>query len=310
MAVEQDMLKKIAAEAEVGSGQAAAVITLLDDGNTVPFIARYRKEATGELDEVQIIAVRDAAARHRELEKRREAILASLRERELLTSALAKGVGEAATLAALEDLYLPFRPKKRTRGTAAREAGLEPLAQWLLKAGTGAAWENPDSPAPGSAAGTDAVAAKAGEFLDPGKGIEDHEAALAGARDILAERFNECAPLREGLRRLFEKDALLSSRAVKAKSADKEAATYRDYFDWQESARRAPSHRILAVLRGNAEGYLTAHFLPPRKRRRTIWPGAAWDPAGERRRIRYGRLCGTATAALPPPPWKTSSART
>ena len=261
--VVKELLKRVAAEAGVRAGQAEAVVKLLEEGNTVPFIARYRKEATGEMNEAAILAVRDGAARHGALEKRRAAILGSLEERDLLTPPLARRIAEAATLSALEDIYLPLRPKKRTRGTIAREAGLEPLARWLLETGTGADWDRPDLPRRGAGVGKDALLAKAAESVNSRGGAEDTETALAGARDILAEVFNECTPLRKGLRELFRREGLLSSRAVKTKAASREAAVYRDYFEWQEGARRAPSHRILAILRGAEEGYLISHFLPP-----------------------------------------------
>jgi uncharacterized protein len=257
------MMDRVAREAGVQSRQAEAVLKLIEEGATVPFIARYRKEVTGELDEVAIMAVRDAADRNRELEKRREAILGSLKERDLLTPELEAAVSGAAALNLLEDIYLPYRPKRRTRGTMAREAGLEPLALWLLETGTGASWEAVDEPRRGREIDAAALSTKAESFVDPDKGVPSGEEALAGARDILAEKFNEHPPLRKELRKLFVREALFSSAAVKAKEKSSEAATYRDYFQWEEKALKAPSHRILAVLRGASEGFLTAHFLPP-----------------------------------------------
>jgi len=257
------MLDRVAREAGVQSRQAEAVLKLIDEGATVPFIARYRKEVTGELDEVAIMAVRDAAERNRELEKRREAILGSLKERDLLTPELEAAVSGATALNLLEDIYLPYRPKRRTRGTMAREAGLEPLAQWLLETGTGAAWDAVDEPRRGREIDAASLAARAEPFIDAEKGVASGEEALAGARDILAEKFNEHPPLRKELRKVFVREALFSSSAVKAKEKSPEAATYRDYFQWEEKASKAPSHRILAVLRGASEGYLTVHFLPP-----------------------------------------------
>lgn len=259
---DQNLLKRIAAEAEVRPDQAEAVVELIEKGNTVPFIARYRKEVTGELDEVQILAVRDASERIKELEKRRDAILKSLTERDILSPELKKKITGADTMTALEDEYMPYRPKKRTRGTIAREAGLEPLARWLLEAATGATWDTPDRPRRGNATKGKELSARAAQYVSEEKGVADADKALSGARDILAERFNEHPPLREGLRSLFIRDAQLASTAVKSKMKSSEAATYSDYFQWEEKASRAPSHRILAVLRGCSEGYLTSHFLP------------------------------------------------
>jgi uncharacterized protein len=230
----------IARELNLRPEQVRATAELLDGGATMPFIARYRKEATGSLDEVAITAIRDRLTQLAELDKRRETILGSLRERELLTPALADQLAGATTLAGLEDLYLPFRPKRKTRGLAAREKGLEPLAD-ALWAQTGSRVEIMP-------------------FIDPARGVADREEALAGARDILAERTSEDAGARAELRRLFEREALLESAVVKKKQA--EAAKFRDYFDWSEPLPRAPSHRLLAMLRGSNEGFLKVHARP------------------------------------------------
>lgn len=240
--------ERIAREAGIGAGQVKAAAELLQDGGTVPFIARYRKEATGALDEVQIAAVRDRLEQLAELDKRREAVMKSLAERELLTDELRASLEAAETLTRVEDLYLPFRPKRRTRASIAVERGLEPLADLLLDASAGkSACPDPF--------------AEAGRFVDPDKGVPDAETALAGARDIVAEKATEDPRARHSLRLLFVRRATFASHAVKGK--EEEGAKYRDYFDWKEPAVKAPSHRILAAFRGEAEGFLSLSFMPP-----------------------------------------------
>ncbi len=206
----------------------------------MPFIARYRKEATGSLDEVAVAAVRNRMAQLAELDKRRDSILASLSERGLVDDDLRHLVVGAESLQALEDVYLPHRPKRRTRAGVAREQGLEPLAKALL-AQTGSRID-------------------VSPFVDPEKGIENRDAALAGARDIIAEDVSEDPKVRGELRYLFAQRALLASTVVKKKQA--EAAKYRDYFEWSEPLSRAPSHRILAILRGSNEGFLRVQARP------------------------------------------------
>jgi len=230
----------VAQELGVGVQQVQATAELLAGGATVPFISRYRKETTGSLDEVAVAAVRDRMAQLAELDKRRDAILASLAERDLLTDELQHRIEVADNLPALEDIYLPHRPKRRTRGMVAREQGLEPLARALL-AQTGQRID---------------VSA----FVDPEKGVEDRDAALAGARDIIAEDVSENPEVRQELRGLFVQRAVLSSTVIKKKEA--EAAKFRDYFEWSEPLSRAPSHRILAILRGNTEGFLRVQARP------------------------------------------------
>ena len=220
------------------------IITLLDEGNTVPFIARYRKEATGSLDEVAVTAIRDRLAAGRELDKRREAIVASLEERNLLTPELRAKVEAAASLTLLEDIYLPYRPKRRTRASAARERGLEPLADLLARQERCL----PETLAAG--------------FVAPDKDVADAEAALAGARDILAERFAEDQTARERLRGVFGREGLMRCKAASGKEDDPDAAKYRDYFAWDEPAAQAPPHRILAMLRGEEEGFLRLSLRP------------------------------------------------
>ncbi|MBU2602862.1 MAG: RNA-binding transcriptional accessory protein [Actinobacteria bacterium] len=235
------LTQKVAAELALRPAQTESVAELLAGGATVPFIARYRKEATGSLDEVQIAAVRDRLARLEELEKRRESILGSLGERELLTPELEAAVRGAATMVELEDHYLPFRPKRRTRAAAARERGLEPLAALLLTAA-----------ATGDAEFDPATAAEA--FVDAEKDVPGVEEALAGARDIIAETATEDAEVRSRTRALYEREAVLRSRV--AKGQEEPGAKFRDYFEWEEPAARAPSHRVLALFRGESEGVL------------------------------------------------------
>ncbi len=235
--------KTIADELSVQPWRVSATIELLDEDATVPFIARYRKEATGTLDEVQVRDVRDRIAQLRELHARREVILKSLRERELLTDALHMKVLAASNMTMLEDVYLPFRPKRRTRASIAREKGLEPLAKALFAQ---------DGLDPESAAT---------EFIDPDKGVESVGDALAGARDITAEHISEDAAARARSRRVFASAGSFQSIAVVGKES--EGANYRDYFDWTEPVGAAPSHRILAMFRGEKEGFLKLTVGPP-----------------------------------------------
>lgn len=224
----------VAQELGLRQAQVTATAELLAGGATVPFIARYRKEATGELDEVQITAIRDRLAQLTELRKRCEAMLRSLAERELLTAELERSLRSADSVTVLEDRYLPYRPKRRTRAQQARERGLEPLAQALL-AGTTSAVDS---------------------FIDPAAGLADAAACWAGARDIVAETISEDAQLRARLRELFQRCGVLRSRVVKKLQDSDAAARFRDWFDWSEPLTRAPSHRILALLRGAEQGIL------------------------------------------------------
>ena len=232
----------VAEELNLNTDQVLAVKKLLSEDATVPFIARYRKEATGGLDEVSIIAIRDRLNQLLELDKRREAILKSLRKQGKLTPELEKKIHEAETLSKLEDIYLPYRPKKRTRGAMAKEKGLEPLAKKIFSQ------ESFNLPK------------LAEEFVNPKMGVHSIDEALQGARDIIAEWINEDARAREKMRRLFEKESTISSKVTRGK--EEEAVKYRDYFEWTEPITRAPSHRILAILRGAQESVLSFHILP------------------------------------------------
>jgi uncharacterized protein len=236
-------LARLASELSLRLDQVRAAAGLLDEGATVPFIARYRKEATGTLDEVAVEAIREGLERLRELDKRREAMRASLEERGLLGEELRAAIDAAATLGVLEDIYLPYRPKRRTRATSAREKGLEPLADLLL------------------AQGAIDPAAEAAAFVDAERGVATAAEALAGARDILAERFSEDQAARARMRELYARGGVLRSRVAAGK--EEEGAKFRDYFEWQEPAAAAPSHRILAIRRGEKAGFLTLRIVVP-----------------------------------------------
>ena len=218
--------------------QITATLDLLEAGGTVPFLARYRKEQTGQLDEVQITQIRDGYKRLLDLENRRSSILASIEEQGKLSPELRGQIEQALSLARLEDLYLPYKPKRRTKAEMAREKGLEPLAQWLLLQSS------------------DQVLAQAERYLNPDKDLHKIEQVLQGARDIIAEQINEDADLRQNLRQQFQSQGQLSCRLVSDKAEDANAAKYKDYFEWDEPLNKAPSHRVLAMLRGEKEGFL------------------------------------------------------
>ena len=232
----------IAEQLNLGPRQVEKTIELLEQGATIPFIARYRKEVTGSLNEVQITAIRDLLVKLKELDKRREAILASINEQGKLTPELEKQILAAANMTELEDLYLPYKPKRRTRATMAIERGLEPLANELQKQ---------------YSCNISQMAAK---YVNPDKGVNTAEEALAGARDIIAERVSENAQARNRIRNIFRRSAQLTSKVVKNK--EDEADNYESWFDWKENALRAPSHRILALFRGEEEGMLRVHVMP------------------------------------------------
>ena len=229
--------EQVARELGLRPGQVERTLSLSEDGATVPFIARYRKEATGGLDEVQVQAVLDGVRRRRDLEARRAAVIASIEQQGSMTPELARALAGAQTRAELEDLYLPYRPKRRTRATIARERGLEPLADLL--------WRQQAGGEPGAAVAP---------FVDAEKGVPDAAAALAGARDICAERVAESAPLRGLARRLAARAGRLRSDVVPAKRGER--TRFEDHYGRQEPLSSAPSHRVLAALRGEAEGVL------------------------------------------------------
>ena len=235
--------EKISCELELKNSQVKAVAILLEDGATIPFIARYRKEATGSLDEVIVTAIRDRLKQLKDLDQRRVSILKSLEEKGHLNDELKESVMAAETMAILEDIYLPYRPKRRTRASIARERGLDPLATKIFD-------QN----------GADPLKA-AVNFIDPTKAVETIEEALAGARDIIAEWVSEDQQARKKLRQLYFSRAIIHSRVSHGKEVS--GAKYRDYFDWQEPALTAPSHRILAMRRGEKEDVLNLSIGPP-----------------------------------------------
>ena len=236
-------IPKIAQELNLAPKQVQATADLLNEGATVPFIARYRKETTGSLDEVAITTIRDRLNQLVELDKRREAIVKSLEERGQLTDELKEKILAAETMVVLEDIYLPYRPKRRTRATIAKEKGLEPLAQRLF------AQEDIDPITEASA------------FISPEKGVDSAEDALAGARDIIAEWVNEDQIARARMRDFYSSKAVFKSKVIPEKAT--EGIKYKDYFDWEEPVIAAPSHRILAMRRGENEEFLTLRVLPP-----------------------------------------------
>ncbi|GAB6144254.1 Tex family protein [Desulfocicer niacini] len=253
------MFDTISKQTGLKKEQVAAVAGLMEQGATIPFIARYRKEHTGSLDEVSITTIRDALAHLKALQDRKETILNSLDTRELLTPQLQEAIKTAATPAELEDLYQPYRPKKRTRALMAKEKGLMPLAEFILSFQKGDPME------------------RAEQFVDGEKGITSPEDALAGARDIVAETINETPALRTAMRHLFLNQAQMTTRVKKNRETD--GVKYRDYFEWSEPGSKAPSHRILAMLRGEKEGILTLHALPPEEKAMDLLEKRFLNPA-------------------------------
>jgi uncharacterized protein len=235
--------RKIADELSVSEKQVKITIELLDEGGTVPFIARYRKEATGSLDEVQIAAIRDRKQQLEELDKRKEAILKSMIELEKLTPELEKQIIEAETMTILEDIYLPFKPKRKTKASVAKEKGLQGLADFIMI-------QNSDD-----------LYREALKYVNVDLGVSNAEEALSGARDILAEFMSEQPELRGKMRELFVQAGTFHSKLIKGK--DTEGQKYKDYFDWSEPVKTAPSHRILALRRAEKEIILTLDIEVP-----------------------------------------------
>jgi len=235
-----DFILPIAQKLNIKPQQVEAVLKLLEEGATIPFIARYRKDSTGALDEVQIQHIQEEAAFLKEFTERKAFIQKAIIDQEKMTEALQVKIDTATTLAALEDIYLPYKPKRKTKAQTARENGLGPLAQIILTQ------EDID------------IAAAAAKFINDK--VADGATALQGARDIIAELVNEDAQVRAKLRKIFEVTATLQSKVV----TDKEAAgiKYKDYFDFSEGVAKIPSHRILAVLRGFLEGFLRIAIAP------------------------------------------------
>ena len=235
--------KIIAAELKVAEKQVTATVSLLDEGATVPFISRYRKELTGSLDEVEVAAIRDRVTQLRDLDKRREAILKSMNDLGKLTPELEQKINEAETISLLEDIYLPYKPKRKTRASVAKEKGLERLALQIFNQ------KNFD------------LDVAADQFLDAEKGVNSLEEALAGARDIIAEMISENAEARTKMRSYFQEKAVFKSEVIKGK--EEEGIKYKDYFEWNEPVKTAASHRVLAMRRGEKELILRLDALPP-----------------------------------------------
>lgn len=240
------MIQKIANQLDIQISQVKNTVELLDGGATIPFIARYRKELTNQLDEVQIKAIRDLHEQFTALEKRRQSILESLVENNFLTPELEQKIKQTDSLSELEDIYLPFKPKRRTRATIAIDKGLEPLAHILM------AQNHPN------------IEEAARRYINTNKEVTDENDALQGAMDIAAEWINENASIRKRLRRLFEKEGQITSKLIEKKKED--AQKFEMYFDWAENIRSIPSHRLLAIFRGQNEGFLKVHIQPEQEK--------------------------------------------
>ena len=253
-----DYLTRIATELKIKVTQVAATATLISEGGTVPFIARYRKEVTGMLDEVAITTVRDRLLQFAEVDARREAIVKSLEERKLMTDALKAAITKAETLTQLEDAFAPYRPKRRTRATIAAEKGLTPLADWIV--------ENALVPSADPKAEAEKYVTAGKEGITEDTLVKHAEDALAGARDILAERASDAANIRTALRQIYENEATISSKVLMGKEEDQEASKFRDYFEWSEPLKAIPSHRLLAIRRGEKEGFLMMRVSIPEDR--------------------------------------------
>ncbi len=243
-----EILQRLAQESGLSADQVRPTLALFDEGATIPFIARYRKEKTGNLDETQILDLSHRYEFHRELEARKETILSTIREQGKLTPELEAKIRETTDKTELEDLYLPFKPKRTTRALKAREAGLEPLSLWLVCL---------DDPAAD-------LAAEASKFLNPEKGVETADQAVQGACDILAEEWAEDAELRKWLRALTTEEGVLLS-AAKKESADKKTK-FEMYYNFREKIGSLPSHRILALMRGEKEKVLKLEFDYPKEK--------------------------------------------
>ncbi len=234
--------QRVTIELGLKDWQVDHVVRLLEDGATIPFISRYRKEMTGSLDEVVLAQIRDRLEQLGELEKRRAYILKTIEEQGKLTPELKKSLEEADMLAILEDLYLPYKPKRRTRATIAREKGLEPLARLIFDQ------KNID------------LEETASQYIDPEKEVNGVEEALQGARDIMAEWIAEDVRVREMLRNLFSKEGILTCRMIRGKET--EGVKYKDYYDFSEQVKKIPSHRMLAMRRGEKEMFLSIDIQP------------------------------------------------
>lgn len=237
-------ITKIANELKLTTNQVEAVVNLLTEGATIPFIARYRKEVTGSLDEVVLASIRDRHEELEELDKRKEAILKSIEKQEKLTPALKKAIEEAETMTELEDIYLPYKPKRKTRASIAKEKGLEPLAAALFEQGK-----------------LD-LQKLAASYINKELGVTTLDEALDGARDIMAEWVSENQEARKNIRELFWQDGIIEAKAIKSKATSEEAQKFKDYFEWSEPIKKTPSHRLLAMRRAENEGFITLDIAP------------------------------------------------
>ena len=230
----------ISKELSISSRQVSNTVNLLNEGGTIPFISRYRKEQTGNLDEVQITSIRDLSVKYTELEKRKETVLTTIEEQGKLTDELKKRIVECYDPTELEDIYLPYKPKRRTKATIAKEKGLEPLAALIFRQ------QDRD------------IEGKAEKFLNDQ--VADVDEALQGARDIIAEWISEDEKARNVARRHFKRSAIIKSKVLKNKET--EGIKYTDYFSFEEEVRRCASHRFLAMRRGQEEGFLKVNITP------------------------------------------------
>ena len=234
--------KQIADELSIRPDQVKNTVALLNDGATIPFISRYRKEFTDNLDEQAIARIRDRLNQLEVIEKRRKAILNSIEEQGLMNDELKKQILEATALTELEDIYLPYKPKRKTRATIAKAKGLEPLAKIIMSQ----KYED--------------IEDRAEQYIDDEKGVADIDEALKGARDIIAEWVNESQFARSRVRGLYQREAMISSHVIKGR--EQEGLKYKTYFEWEENLSKAPSHRIMAMLRGENEGFLGVKVMP------------------------------------------------
>lgn len=255
-----DIIQTLAQELDKNPQHVENVVRLLDEGNTIPFIARYRKELHGAMDDTALRTLEERLAYLRNLEERRETVKKAIDEQGKLTEELAAAIDSAQTLAEVEDLYRPYKQKRRTRATVAREKGLAPLAELLLA-------QERDCPVPEKAAG---------EYIDPEKGVETVANALQGANDIIAEMLSDDAEIRKALRGLLMRQGHLRSLAT-----GEEDSVYRLYYDFDQPLPKLAGHQILAVNRGEKEGYLSVTVLLdrdaalPMMRRAVVKPGSA-----------------------------------
>lgn len=237
-------IQRISRELSLTVRQVETVINLINDGATIPFLARYRKELTGSLDEVVLTSIRDRKEQLTELDNRRETIFKSIEKQGFLTPELTKLIEEAETLTELEDVYLPYKPKRKTRASVAKEKGLEPLATLIF------AQNKID------------LEQTATGYVNESKGVADTGEALAGARDIIAEWISENQEARKNIRDLFWKDGMIQATVIKSKAESEEAQKFKDYFDWKELVKKTPSHRLLAMRRAEKEGVILLDVSP------------------------------------------------